>query len=289
MTLTRILTAAILIPAVVAAVLWAPASVVVVFATAVLLITLLEFFSIASHAGFHGFRTWTGFCALAIFFMQWLVSAEQRYAIAGQLLLTHSPDAAASFSIEIALMLFALGCMAIILFGRQPVVDSLGALSISAAAMIFLVLPFSAVVRLEGAGHEGRKMLLFALVLVWVGDTFAYCVGRSIGRFPMATHLSPKKTWEGAFANLAGSILVAIVAQHWLALPTGHLIAMAVAANIAGQGGDLLESGYKRSAGVKDSGTILPGHGGMLDRIDALIFAAPIVWYYFNWLSNSGR
>jgi phosphatidate cytidylyltransferase len=129
--------------------------------------------------------------------------------------------------------------------------------------------------------------LLFTLVLVWVGDTAAYFVGRSIGRFRMAPTLSPKKTWEGAAANLIGSVLVAIIAQRWIIeVPVRHLIAMAALANIAGQAGDLLESSYKRSAGMKDSGTLLPGHGGMLDRIDALVLAAPVVWYYFNWLAD---
>ena len=102
----------------------------------------------------------------------------------------------------------------------------------------------------------------------------------------MSPRLSPKKTWEGAIANLAGSLLVALVFTRWLDIPTRDVLVMAALANIAGQGGDLLESAYKRSAGVKDSGTILPGHGGMLDRIDALILAAPVVWYYFAWLST---
>jgi len=167
--------------------------------------------------------------------------------------------------------------------------DALGGLAVSSAAMLFLVLPFSAVVRLHGSGPEGRKLLLFTLALVWAGDTFGYFVGKSIGRMRMAPHLSPKKTWEGAVANLSGSIIVAVVAQRWLNIPLHHLIMMAILANLAGQAGDLLESAYKRSAGLKDSGTLLPGHGGMLDRIDALVLAAPVVWYYFNWLIDRTR
>jgi phosphatidate cytidylyltransferase len=176
----------------------------------------------------------------------------------------------------------------IVLFGRQPVVEAFGGLAVSAAALIFFVLPFSTVIRIHGAPRVGKQLLLFTLLLVWAGDTMAYFVGRNIGRHPMAPHLSPRKTWEGALGNLAGSVIVALVVQQWLDIPLRHLIGMAVLANIAGQGGDLLESSYKRSAGIKESGTILPGHGGMLDRIDALILAAPVVWYYFTWLS-AGR
>lgn len=286
MTFKRILTAAVLIPAVVATVWYAPASVVTVAATMVALLALLEFFALGEHAGLRGYRVWTGFCAIAIFFTQWLASTVQTHELAGGIHLTRVPEAAEAFSIELILIVFVVGATGIILFGRQSVEESLGGLSVSSAALIFLILPLSAVVRLDGIGTGGRKLLLFTLVLVWVGDTAAYFVGRAVGRWRMAPSLSPKKTWEGAIANLVGSVLVAIIAQRWITeVPVRHLIVMAALANIAGQAGDLLESAYKRSAGMKDSGTLLPGHGGMLDRIDALVLAAPVVWYYFNWLA----
>jgi phosphatidate cytidylyltransferase len=288
MTFKRILTAGFLIPAVVAIVWFAPTSVVAVAAAAVMLLALLELFSLGDRVGLHGHRIWTGLCALAVFFVQWLTGAEQTFSLSGGLRLARATDATGSSSIEWILVVFVLGSTAIVLFGRQPIVESFGGLSVSAAAMVFLVLPLSTVIRIHGAQHVGKQLLLFTLVLVWAGDTLAYFVGRSIGRFPMAPHLSPKKTWEGAIANLAGSVIVALVAQRWFDIPLRHLIGIAILANIAGQGGDLLESAYKRSAGIKDSGSLLPGHGGMLDRIDALILAAPVVWYYFSWLS-AGR
>ena len=98
----------------------------------------------------------------------------------------------------------------------------------------------------------------------------------------MAPQLSPKKTWEGAAANLLSSLAVAFVFARWMNVPLLVLVGGAALGNIAGQVGDLLESAYKRSAGAKDSGGLLPGHGGVLDRIDALILAAPVVWYYFS-------
>ncbi len=102
----------------------------------------------------------------------------------------------------------------------------------------------------------------------------------------MAPALSPKKTWEGALGNLIGSLLVAVAFSYWLQIDIWMLIAVAVLANIAGQMGDLLESAYKRSANVKDSGGLLPGHGGMLDRIDSLILASPVVWAAYQWLAT---
>ncbi len=132
----------------------------------------------------------------------------------------------------------------------------------------------------------GPPLLLFSLVITWIGDTAAYFVGRAIGRHPFAPHLSPKKTWEGAIASFLGSILVAVLVKYFgkVNVALVHLIGMAAAGNVAGQAGDLLESAYKRSAGVKDSGALLPGHGGILDRIDALILAIPVVWYYWLWI-----
>jgi phosphatidate cytidylyltransferase len=100
----------------------------------------------------------------------------------------------------------------------------------------------------------------------------------------MAPVLSPKKTWEGAFGNMIGSLLVAFFFAHWMRVDAVSLLAIAGLANIAGQMGDLTKSAYKRGAGVKDSGTLLPGHGGVLDRIDSLILASPVVWVAYQWL-----
>ena len=105
----------------------------------------------------------------------------------------------------------------------------------------------------------------------------------------MAPLLSPKKTWEGAAGNLIGALLVALLFSYWIQTDLTVMLIVAALANIAGQVGDLFESAYKRSAGVKDSGSILPGHGGMLDRIDSLIFAAPVVWCYVGWWAWRGH
>ncbi len=151
--------------------------------------------------------------------------------------------------------------------------------------LIVIILPFSTVVRLDGVDLVGRQLLLFTLVVVWVGDTAAFFVGRGIGRWKLSPRTSPGKTWEGAFANLLGALLVgALFGRYWLVIPPVHLLAMSALGSVAGQLGDLFESAFKRSADVKDSGTLVPGHGGVWDRIDALILTAPVVWYYFEWV-----
>jgi phosphatidate cytidylyltransferase len=182
---------------------------------------------------------------------------------------------------EDAIFLFVLGMAAITLFTKRPLVEALPAAGISSSGLILVAFPLSFAIRLHGSGTQGPSLLLFAMVVIWVGDSAGYFVGRSIGRHALAPHLSPKKTWEGTVASFLGSLIVAVIFARSMTVPLRHLLVMAAAGNVAGQAGDLLESAYKRSAGIKDSGSILPGHGGVLDRIDALILAIPVVWYYW--------
>jgi phosphatidate cytidylyltransferase len=122
--------------------------------------------------------------------------------------------------------------------------------------------------------------LLFAMALSWAGDTAALYIGRPFGKHKMAPRVSPAKSWEGAAGSVAGSMLFGGVYAHYL-IPEVSLataLALAGAGNIAGQLGDLCESALKRGAGMKDSGTLLPGHGGWLDRIDSSLFSVPVVY-----------
>jgi phosphatidate cytidylyltransferase len=122
--------------------------------------------------------------------------------------------------------------------------------------------------------------LVFGLVVSWIGDTGAYYVGRRWGRRKLAPQVSPKKTWEGAIASAVTSSVIGAVALPHL-IPNVSIVKallLALAANVAGQIGDLAESAIKRGAGVKDSGTLLPGHGGLLDRVDSSTFAIPVLY-----------
>lgn len=129
---------------------------------------------------------------------------------------------------------------------------------------------------------EGAGWVILAAALTWVGDTSAYFAGRFLGKNKLYPRISPAKTWEGFFGGMAGAIGAAFVVR-WLLLPQLTAIdalALGVLGGIAGPIGDLVESMLKRAFSIKDSGNILPGHGGMLDRVDALMFNAPVVYLY---------
>jgi len=130
---------------------------------------------------------------------------------------------------------------------------------------------------------EGGWRVVLLLAVVMGADTFAYFTGRVAGRRALARSLSPNKTVEGAAGGLAGGIAGALVvrALGLPGLPASHAVALGAAAAAMGTAGDLFESALKRWAGVKDSGALFPGHGGMLDRLDSLLFAAPVLYYYF--------
>lgn len=281
--LARILTACVLIPIVVVLVWWGPSLLLAAFAAAVALLAMWEFFQLGERVGLRAFKEWTMLCAAGLFYAQYSVGSIETHPF-GHGFSIVQVHAVGAISLEAIFLAFIFGAAVIVLAMRRPLHESLPAISISAASLLFIALPFSYLVRLDEISQTGRALILFTLVLIWAGDTFAYFTGKSIGRIPMAPALSPKKTWEGAVANVLGSIVVAIGFSFWLQIDVWTLIAIAVAANIAGQVGDLLESAYKRAANVKDSGTLLPGHGGMLDRIDSLILASPVVWVAYQWL-----
>jgi phosphatidate cytidylyltransferase len=125
-----------------------------------------------------------------------------------------------------------------------------------------------------------HHLLLFALALNWAGDTAAYYAGRAFGRHKLAPIVSPGKSWEGAAASVLGSVLFGVIYLEYFVknLNWWQIVILAVAGNIAGQFGDLAESAIKRGAGLKDSGNLLPGHGGMLDRVDSNLFTLPVVY-----------
>jgi phosphatidate cytidylyltransferase len=186
----------------------------------------------------------------------------------------------------------------------KPVAETIADASASIFCLLYTGLTLIALPSLREQAN-GPSLLVFLLCVVWAGDTAAYYAGRAWGHHKMAPSLSPGKTWEGAIASVAGSVVIAAVlvglatvmqepsnsaVLSWLerTFPSAVLsypdevwywLGLAAIINVAGQVGDLAESALKRSAGVKDSGTLLPGHGGMLDRIDALLLAGPVLWY----------
>ncbi|MFW5739906.1 MAG: phosphatidate cytidylyltransferase, partial [Myxococcota bacterium] len=143
-----------------------------------------------------------------------------------------------------------------------------------------------ALLRKEQPGFDGPGYVVLALGLAWASDTGGYFAGKHLGKRKLYEAVSPKKTIEGSVGGLLGAVLVAVVGHLWFlkSLPLVHAVVLGVVGAALGQLGDLGESLLKRSTGVKDSGAILPGHGGILDRVDALMITATVVYLYTRWV-----
>ncbi|MGA2415194.1 MAG: phosphatidate cytidylyltransferase [Candidatus Sulfotelmatobacter sp.] len=291
----RIATAVVLIPIVLLLILRAPVPLVAVVAAGVALLTVQEFLKLTESYGVSPLL-WPTYILVGLFFLVLAVSAfgdtPQLYALKFVLV--------AGFAAALAPFIFLTIAMRRTQIGAAYPVSAA-----SAFAFVYIALPLAMLVQLREQ-WAGAFWLLYLLLVVWAGDILAYFVGRALGRHLMAPRISPKKTWEGAAASLAASLVVGtLLFSHALEISSFLLrlgliqrrdglfglekpelwpiILLTIALNVAAQLGDLVESLIKRGAGVKDSGTILPGHGGMLDRIDALLFAAPVLWFYVAW------
>ncbi|PYU67493.1 MAG: hypothetical protein DMG49_18495 [Acidobacteria bacterium] len=283
MTWKRVATAAVLIPIVVGIVLWGSTAVMALALALVIPLALFEYFALGEAIGHRAYRFWTATCALVLIFLEWVASTVNVLTRGTYTFAIHTESGVSRIPLTSydAFFLFVLGLAGITLATRRPLVETLPAAGISCSGLLLVAFPLSYAVRLHGLRDVGHLLLLFALVITWVGDSAAYFVGRAIGKHLFAPHLSPNKTWEGAVASFVASVVVGLIFARWIFMPVPLLLGMAAVGNVAGQVGDLLESAYKRSAGIKDSGSLLPGHGGVLDRIDALILAIPVVWYYW--------
>ena len=297
----RVVTAVILIPIVVLALFKAP---IWLFTLLVFLVALgagREYLNIAEATGVTPFRGWC-FWILGCVFYAVLVQNSQFD-------LTFPSALGLAFALRTLALLVAIGSPFLLMalaMGRDPLSRAL-----PDAAVSFLIVPYIgltlACLPTIRSFPNGAMYLLFAMLTVWTGDIAAYYVGRAIGRNKLAPRVSPGKTWEGTIASTACAVLVAFLLFHFinpiagvlvrshLTSPPGYVSALqttnpslsypampfwlialfAVCVNVAAQVGDLVESAFKRGAGLKDSGTMLPGHGGVLDRIDALLFALP--------------
>src|SRR5580704_4493093 len=224
MTWTRIATAAILIPVVVALVLFTPTSIVAIATAIITILALREYLALGAAIGHRAYRLWTIFCSLLLILVAW--RAATRFVSFSAIVTTITsiavpysplvPDNAlqihrttALYSPGSILFLFVLGLTALTLWTRRPIVEALPAAGISTSALLLVAFPLSFAVKLHGVAEQGPRLLLFALVVTWAADTFAYFAGRSFGKHSLAPHISPKKTWEGSAASMIGSLLVA--------------------------------------------------------------------------------
>jgi len=293
--LKRIATAVVLIPIVVLLVLRAPVPLLAVVAAVVALLTIHEFLKLTESYGVQPVRLPT-YIFVGLFFLLLAANSGQEKPLLSTAIFVY----ALGFASAIAPFLFLTIAMR-----RTELSTGYPAAAASVFSFTYIALPLGMLVQLRQQ-WAGAFFLLYLLLVVWAGDIFAYFVGKSMGRHLMSPRISPKKTWEGAVASLVASVAVGVLLFQYatplssamlqagliqrrdglfgLEQPAmGPILLLTIALNIAAQLGDLVESLIKRGAGVKDSGAMLPGHGGMLDRIDALLFAAPVLWYYAAW------
>ncbi len=273
--LKRTLTALFLIPPVIYLIGWSPKWLFVLAVCVAVILALREYFALCRAMNLQVYP-WVGYGGALVLCVvptpgntpafPWsvaLVMVVSTLALKRNTDLKNYLSAVSLTFLGIIYIGFTLSCLILIRFQSYPIGSVAG-----------------------GTGNEGRSIsagamcLLFMFLVIWAGDICAYLVGRPFGRIPFFARISPRKTWEGALAGLAGSLLAAWAFDHWF-WKTGQVIATLLLAGwvaVAGQVGDLVESAIKRGANQKDSGTLLPGHGGFLDRIDSLLFAAPALW-----------
>jgi phosphatidate cytidylyltransferase len=285
----RVLTAAVLAPVVLLIVFRAPLWLFVLAVAALIALALREYLGIAEAAGIRPFRGLTYVMAVLpvihFSYNMWRVR-------------TGHPAILLNFWIMVPMLAVIFG---IPLVFRNDLRGGLASVAVSLFGVLYIGVSLSLLTSFRNVIEI--LLLIFVLFSVWAGDIAAYYVGKNIGRHKLAPVVSPNKSWEGAIASIIASITVAFLIMHFRQqsmhlvaiaggttfddqgipyppIPYIHIICLGIATNIAAQLGDLFESALKRGAGVKDSGTLLPGHGGILDRIDALLFAIPMVWYY---------
>ncbi len=257
--MTRLLTAAVLIPLALAAIYLLPSLGFLALLIVLFEICALEYLTIVRHRAPNTPRfavlLFVPLAALG------LVSVLQGW-------ISPSP-----FPLLAVGVLLAIVVPTVVLFARVPLDESLATLGALGFAIPYFALTIAALHHLQAADPD---LVILVCAVVWLGDTGAYYIGSRWGRHKLAPTISPKKSWEGAAAGLVASLVAALAWSFWkFEALDFRVLTIAAAAAVAGQIGDLAESMIKRGAGVKDSGTILPGHGGMLDRMDSLLFAAP--------------
>jgi len=260
--LVRIASALVLIPGVLALLFLAPPRVLLIALGVVGTLSLREYFQLTEKMGFRG-QPWFGYLA----FWSILVLLQER-----------------SLQGSAVIVAVLLASFISAMLRRDSMQERVAGMMANLFGVLYLALCLYPVLPIRyGFGEKtGLHWILLLLVVIWVGDTAALVVGRRLGRTPFAPDLSPKKTNEGAVGGLLSGVAVAILLQRFFLtdLPLYHVTLLSLLLGMAGQLGDLGESLLKRAADVKDSSHLLPGHGGMLDRIDSLLFAIPVLYIY---------
>ena len=282
MTGLRVASAAVLIPLVLLVVFLAPPWLFASVVAAVTVLALREYFELVRRSGMRTLDLPGYFFSLALIASQAVLPFGTAIFISGRAMIHPHARLDTGLTPVLILLAFVVFAAAWSFAARIPLVEMLPALATTGLGLLWIGLPLSLLVSLRGISpYFGPRLVFFLLAVVWVGDSAAYFVGRAIGRHKLSPNISPGKTVEGAIASLGFSVVFALAVAPWQhALPLRDLIAAAILTNVAGQFSDIVESAFKRGAGAKDSGHLIPGHGGVLDRIDSLLLATPVLWYY---------
>ncbi len=258
----RIISGAIAIPLVLGVVLYGSPFLFFGFVAAIVLLASYEYFSMISNMGVEGFPIEGGVLSFLLLLGFYL---DLQFLLLSAVLL---------LVILFTTSLFRKNNVKVAL--DQIAYTVLGVFYIAGLGGYFLLIR-----NLEG----GSQMVVFLLLLIWAGDAAAYYVGRHFGKRKLMPMVSPNKTVEGAIANVLGTLLAVLIIKFWFfqVFSLTHCLIVAFICGTIGQLGDFSESLIKRNCQVKDSGSLIPGHGGFLDRIDSLLFAAPAFYYYYQW------
>jgi phosphatidate cytidylyltransferase len=194
-------------------------------------------------------------------------------------------------SVEMGVFVALLLIPASYVFAKGSIDEALPSSAVAVMATLYVGMLGGSLIRMRGDFPVGPKLVFFLLVVVWLGDAGAYYTGRAFGKHKLSPRISPKKTVEGLFGGIATSLVAAVVIHFTFfpEFPLPHAMVAGVILSACGVVGDLAESLWKRSADVKDSGTLIPGHGGFLDRFDSIFFTAPILYTYWSLIVHQFR
>ena len=267
----RTLSGAVLAVVVLGAILWSQWSFGLLLAL-LLVCGMMEFYSLAGKRGRRPQR-FVGLVAGLVLFALNFAFVSDDIQILG--------SANRTFGCGMAFLLLLLPVMFICELYRRGE-DPAGNIATTLLGLVYVAMPLSLMCYFPIIASETWSpwVMLFYIFIIWANDVFAYLVGMSVGRHRLCERLSPKKSWEGFFGGVIGAVAMGLLAARVLEDSYAAWAGLALVASVTGVLGDLVESMFKRAAGVKDSGTLIPGHGGVLDRFDAMLLSAPFVFVY---------
>lgn len=269
----RILTGIIAIPLLLAVIGWGSEKFFLIIVMLAAGLAVIEFYNINLTSNLFGKAIAVAASLFLVWFIYYFQDSLSSFKTYGMVCFVTWSIALITLAVYMALLLH------MVLFPRNVILAKQAIISLIGMLYVALFLSYFILIR---SGADGKKWVFFTLLLVWFTDSGAYAVGKVFGKNKLCPVISPNKTIEGCLGGLTASLIAAFTAKAFFLndLHVTHCISLALGIGVIGQLGDLCESTFKRANDLKNSGNLLPGHGGMLDRIDSLLFAVPFVYYY---------